>query len=215
MTRRDFTIPLALAALACLLAMLAITVATGISQETYEVVRPAAEYANDLRAHDGAVRALFAIDSAFLVVYAAFFLVFGRHVATDETRTLISVGTAFILITAFLDMVEDHHILAMLAAARGGVDPSPAALVAQHVVSQVKFNVSYLALFLFGLAIPRQTTLGLILSLLLTVGTLLQGAWLYMAPPSLLPAGNVARALGYILAFILAIPFVRAQSRGV
>jgi hypothetical protein len=215
MPRRDFAIPLALAALACLVAMLAITIVTGISQETFEVVRPSGEYAADLRAHDGAVRALFAIDSAFLVVYAAFFLVFGRRVVTDETRTLISVATAFILITAFLDMVEDHHILAMLAAARGGADPSAAEVVTQHLVSQVKFNASYLALFLFGLAIPRQTTLGVILSLFLTVGTLLQGVWLYMAPPSLLPAGNVARGLGYILAFILAISFLRAQARRV
>jgi hypothetical protein len=209
MNRGDFAIPLAVAALVCLVTMLTITAVTGISQETFEVARPAAQYAADLRAHDGAVRALFAVDSAFLVIYATYFLVFGRRVVTDETRALITVGTVFILITAFLDMVEDHHILAMLAAARGGADPSAAEIVTQHVISQVKFNVSYLALFLFGLALPRGTTLGLILSLLLTVGTLVQGVWLYLAPASLLPAGNIARGLGYVLAFALSIPFLR------
>jgi hypothetical protein len=206
---RDQSIPLAIASMACMAAMVVVTVASGVSQETFEVVRPAGEYAAALRGHDVAVRALFAIDTAFVVLYSAFFLVFGRRIATEHTRVLITVATGFILLTAFLDMIEDHHILAMLNAARGGADPSTGELVVQQTISQVKFNASYLSLFLFGLAVPRETRAGLVLSLLLTVGTLVQGIWLYAAPAELLPAGNVARSLGYLAGFALAIPLVR------
>jgi hypothetical protein len=206
---RDWSVPLAIAAMACTAAMVIVTIASGVSQETFEVVRPAGEYAAALRGHDVAVRALFAIDAAFVVLYSAFFLVFGRRLATEHTRPLITVATAFILVTAFLDMIEDHHILAMLNAAREGANPSTGELVLQQTISQVKFNASYLALFLFGLSVPRNTRAGLVLSLLLTVGTLVQGIWLYAAPAELLPAGNVARWLGYLAGFALAIPLVR------
>jgi hypothetical protein len=210
---RDWSIPLAVAAMACVVAMLGITIVTGVSQETFEVFRPAAVYAAGLREHAGALRALFAIDSAFLVLYTAFFVVFGRRIATDETRTLLIAGMGFIFATAFLDMIEDHHILAMLNAAQDGQDPSSADVVLQQTISQVKFNLSYVALFLYGLAVPRQTRAGVALSLLLTVGTLVQGAWLYAAPSSMLPAGNLGRAVGFIAGFALAIPIARYRSR--
>ena len=209
----DWSIPLALASVVCLAAMLGITVATGVSQETFEVVRPTAQYAAGLRENGAALRALFGIDSAFLVLYSAFFVVFGRRIATDETRTLIAIATGFIFATALFDMVEDHHILAMLNATVSGNDPTAGEIVLQQTISQVKFNLSYVSLFLYGLAVPRQTRAGVALSLLLTVGTLVQGAWLYAAPPAMLPAGNFGRALGFIIGFALAIPIAR-QRRG-
>jgi hypothetical protein len=210
---RDWSLPLAVASLVCLGAMLGIGVVTGVSQETFEVVRPAAVYAAGLREHGTALRALFGIDSAFLVLYTAFFVVFGRRIATDDTRALITIASGFIFATVFFDMVEDHHILAMLNAAEAGSDPTAGQIVLQQTISQVKFNLSYVALFLYGLAVPRRTRAGLALSLLLTVGTLVQGVWLYAAPASMLPAGNLGRGLGFMIGFALAIPIIRDRAR--
>src|SRR5690242_9250883 len=90
-------VPLALGALACLLAMFAVTLASSVSQETFEIVRAPDAYAAGLRAHATALRALFGMDSAFIVLYSALFLAFGRHIATARTRALIAVGIGAIL----------------------------------------------------------------------------------------------------------------------
>src|SRR2546423_12730420 len=121
---RDWSLVLAVASLACLCLMVAISVVSGAPQEAFEIVRAPAAYAAGLRAHPAALRALFGADSAFIVLYSAFFLVFGRRVATAETRTLIGIALGCILATALLDMIEDHHILAMLYGAELGQDPS-------------------------------------------------------------------------------------------
>jgi hypothetical protein len=172
-------------------------------------VRAPAAYAADLRAHPGALRAALGVDSVFIVLYGVFFVLLAQRLATPQTRTLVALGLGFLLATAVLDMVEDHHILALLHGAELGLDPGPGDLTLQHTISQVKFHVSYLGLFLFGLAVPRDSLPGLALALLLTVGTLLQGAWLYAAPVASLPAGNLGRIVGFAVGFALAIPVLR------
>src|SRR3954470_10231704 len=114
------TVPLAVAALACLAAMVTITLATGVSPEAFELARSPAAYAADLREHPSALRAMFGIDSAFLILYAALFIEFGRRIAIPETRTMVIIAVGALLATAVLDMIEDHHILAMLYGAEAG-----------------------------------------------------------------------------------------------
>lgn len=211
-TRSDWTIPLALAAATCLVAMVAITAVTGVSQETFEIVRRPAVYAAELRAHPVALRALFGIDTAFLVLYSAMFLYFARAIATPETRSLLLVGIGAVFATAVLDMIEDHHILAMLYGAEDGTVPSAGQLAFQHTLSQVKFNMSYLGQFLLGLAIPLRTRGGAALAILLTIGTLIQGIWLYAAPLALLPSGNFGRWIGFLIGFVLVIQVVRQRA---
>jgi hypothetical protein len=208
--RTDWTVPLALAAIGALVVMIAITIATGVSQERFELAGDVGAYAAALRAHPTAIRAVFAADTVFLVLYSALFLQLGRRLATDATRTMIAIATGALLATAVLDMIEDHHILAMLASTEAGEPPGPGALVFQHTLSQVKFNVSYLGLFLFGLAVPRRRASGVALALLLTVGTVVQGAWLYAAPADLQAIGSFGRWLGFVTGFVLAIAVVRS-----
>jgi hypothetical protein len=207
--RTDWSIHLALAATATLIAMVTVTLVTGYSQETFEVFRDPVVYGADLHAHAGVVRLLFGLDSAFLILYASFFVVFARRIATSENRTLLWIATGFILATAVLDMVEDHSILSMLYGAENGSAPSGAHVTFQHVLSQFKFHVSYLGLFLFGLCIPRATVAGNALAILLTIGTVLQGAWLYAAPVALLPGGNLGRWFGFIVGFGLSMSLLR------
>jgi hypothetical protein len=205
----DWSVHLALAATATLIAMVAVTLVTGYSQETFEIFRDPAVYGADLHAHAGVVRLLFGLDSAFLILYAAFFIVFARRIVTPENRSLLWIATGFIVLTALLDMLEDHSILSMLYGAENGNGPGPAHVTFQHVLSQFKFHVSYLGLFLFGLCIPRATVAGSALAILLTIGTLVQGAWLYAAPVTSLPAGNLGRWFGFIVGFGLAMSILR------
>lgn len=211
--RTDWTVPLAAASIATLAAMASITAVTGVSQETFEIVRDPDVYAAALRDHATVVRAVFALDTVFLVLYSALFLVFARRIATPATRAMIAVGVGALLATAVLDMIEDHHILAMLAGVEVGDPPGAARIGFQHTLSQVKFNVSYLGQFLVGLAVPRVTWAGKLLAVLLTVGTVVQGAWLYAAPPHLLSVGNAGRWGGFVLGFALVIVLVRQQDR--
>lgn len=205
----DWTIALALAAIACLIAMLVVTAVSGVSQETFEIVRAPDVYADGLAAHTGALRLLFGIDSAFLVIYAAAFVGLAHHIVTPGNRWFVVLGVGALLLTALLDMTEDHHILAMVYGVESGVRPSAGEIVFEHTLSQVKFNVSYLGLFLLGLAIPREAWAGRMLALLLTVGTLIQSVWLYAAPVAMLPVGNAGRWVGFLIGFALTIQVVR------
>jgi hypothetical protein len=210
----EWTIALAGAGIACLIAMLIITSVTGVSQETFEIVRAPDVYADGLAAHAGALRLLFAIDAAFLVIYAAAFVGFGHHIATPRNRWFVAIGVGALLATALLDMTEDHHILAMVYGVEAGVRPSAGEIVFEHALSQVKFNVSYLGLVLLGLAVPRDAWAGRALALLLTVGTLIQSVWLYAAPVAALPAGNAGRWIGFLIGFALVIQVVRSRAGG-
>jgi hypothetical protein len=208
------TIAVTGAAAACLTAMVIITLATGISQETFEIVRSPDLYAQGLAEHAGALRALFGIDSAFLVLYAAVFVGFATAVAAPSQRIVAAIGVSAILLTALLDMVEDHHILAMLYGVEAGSPPSAGEIALQHTLSQVKFNVSYLGTFFVGLCVPPIGLAGRALGVLLTAGTLLQSVWLYAAPIAALPAGNFGRWIGFLVGFALVILVLRGRAAG-
>lgn len=208
-SRTDWTVPIAAAAIACLVAMFAVTLATGASQEAFELVRPAGAYAAELQAHATATRVVFAIDTVFLVLYSAFFALFAQRIMTAANRALLLIAVGAVLLTALLDMIEDHHILAMLGSTEAGAPPGPGEIAFEHTLSQVKFNVSYLGLFLFGITVPRTRRAGTALALLLTVGTLAQGAWLFAAPLEFQGIGAMGRWAGFIAGFALAIAVVR------
>lgn len=212
--RTDWTVPLAAASIATLAAMATISAVTGVSQETFEIVRDPDVYAAGLRDHATALRALFALDSAFIVLYSAVFILFARRIATPANRWLVAIGLGAMLLTAVLDMVEDHHILSMIAGVEVGDAPGAARIAFEHTLSQVKFNASYLGLFLVGLAVPLATLTGRVLAVLLTVGTVVQGAWLYAAPAAALPAGYFGRWAGFVIGFVLVIQLVRGLDRG-
>jgi hypothetical protein len=190
-----------MAAIAILAVMVAITLSAGVSQETFEIARSPAVYSADLRRFAAPLRALFGLDSAFLIVYAALLIAFANRISTPDNRIAIAIAIGAIVATAVLDMVEDHHILAMLRGVEHGVEPTAGQIAFQHTESQVKFHLSYLGLFLLGLHVPRRTVAGTALALLLTVGTLVQGGLLYAAPDPLLPTGNLGRWIGFLVGF--------------
>jgi len=199
---------LAAAASAVLISMIAVTMATGISQEPHEWYQPPEAYRAGLLDRPGALRLVFGLDIGFLVLYAAFFAALADHLARLG-RPFVRLALAALLATAVLDIVEDHHILSLLAVAEAGRPIDDAALVFQQTLSASKFSLSYLGLVLFGLAIPRDTGSGIVLAVFLVAGTLISGVLGYAAPPAWRAQLDGGRGVGFLLGFVLAAAWLR------
>lgn len=195
-------------AAAALVGMLVVSVTTGATQEHFEHVLPPAEYAASLRAQATGARWIFALDIAFIVLYTAFFAALA-DILRSLGRPFLSLALGSLLAVSLLDIVENHHILSLLSAAEHDLPLDADALVLQQTLSATKFSISYVSLFLFGLAIPRTTRLGWSLSLLLTVGTLVTAIAGYAAPPAFRAQLDSGRWIGFLIGFALAALWLR------
>jgi hypothetical protein len=205
---RKLALVLAVCTAGTLIVMVAVSLATGATQEAHEHYRPPAEYALGLLAHPAGVRAMFALDIAFLIFYTGFFGALSAYLhRLGQPFTRLAFGT--LLAVTFLDIIEDHHILAMLSLAEHGRPIDDSSIVFQEVLSSTKFSVSYLAFVLYGLAIPRTTRLGWALALFLTAGTIVTAVLNYGAPPAWRESLDNGRWLGFLGGFALAFVWLR------
>jgi len=210
---RKLALVLAFATLAVLLVMVGVSLATGATQELHEHYATPDVYARDLLAHPNALRAMLGLDVGFLVLYTAFFAAFAAYLrGLGRPFTYLAFGA--MAITALLDVVEDHHIAALLSLAEHGRPIEDGSLVFEDVLSQCKFTVSFISLVFFGLAIPRTTKLGWALALFLTAGTLISGIAGYATPPETARALENGRWLGFLIGFGLAIAWLRTAPDG-
>lgn len=205
---RKLAFALALATLVPLVAMVAIGLATGATQEQHEHFAPPDVYARGLVAHADALRAVFACDVAFLVLYTGFFIALARYLHALG-RPLAYYALAAMLVVTALDIVEDHHILAMLDATERGFAPDAGSITWQVTESATKFNFSYVALVLFGLSVPRDTRIGLVLAAFLVVGTLATAVLGYAAPLALRESLDGGRWLGFLIGFGLLLAWIK------
>ena len=106
--------------------------------------------------------------------------------------------------TCALDIVEDHHILSLLALAEAGGRPSDAMMTLQQTLSATKFTISTLALVAFGIALPRERLIGWILAAFLVVGTLATMVINTAAPPAMHAQLDNGRWVGFLVGFVLA-----------
>lgn len=210
---RKLAIYLAGCSAAVLIVMVAVSLATGATQEAHERYALPEAYAVMLLDHARWLRILFALDVAFLALYTGFFAALARYLA-DRRQPFTRLALGFLLATTVLDVLEDHHIVTMLDAAESRMLPSVAEITAQTVMSSTKFTLSYIALFLFGLAIPRTTRLGLVLAWFLTAGTLVTAVIGYALPPAKAAAFDSGRWIGFLIGFALAIAWLWKQPDG-
>lgn len=192
---------------AVLLVMVVVALVTGASQEPHEHVKLPEAYALGLLLHANGLRALMALDIGFIVLYTAFFAALAAHLRTLG-RPFLTLALGAMVGVALLDIVEDHHIISLLDYAEQRVVPTTSSLVFQSTLSWTKFSLSYLSLFMFGLAIPRDTKLGLGLALFLTAGTLLSGVIGLALPPAQQAAVESGRWIGFLAGFVLAIAWL-------
>jgi hypothetical protein len=208
MSTRRLALVLAGATAGILVAMAVISVITGESQEPHEHYAPPAEYAAALLTNPGALRLVFGLDVGFLILYTAFFAALSGHLYALG-RPFARLAFAAMFATAVLDILEDHHIVVMLDLAERKQPLSDAAIAFQQVLSATKFSLSYIALFMYGLAIPRDTRLGLVLALFLTIGTTINAIADYSIPAGSHAQFDNGRPIGFLIGFALAVLWLR------
>jgi heme A synthase len=91
----------------------------------------------------------------------------------------------------------------MLARAEHGLLPSSAEIGAQVFESLLKFHVSYLGLFLMGLALPRRSARERLLSNLCVFVQLPVGVLIYVTPPTMALALVFVRFAFFLTALLL------------
>jgi hypothetical protein len=139
------------------------------------------------------------LDGAFIATYVASAVYVSRLPILSEQwlAPFFAIGA---IIAGFLDVVENGHLIAMLAQARVGVELSSVSIEVQATVSATKWAVAHLSFFTLGLAMDaRGWTRVLRWSLL--VGQLPLGAavWAFDGPALLVIARAVSLASGFVL----------------
>ena len=211
MPNRKLALYLAGCTAAVMVVMAVLGIATGASQELHEHFAQPEAYAMALVEHGGALRVMMGLDLAFIVLYTAFFAAEAAYLRErKQPAVLVWLGFGAIVLTALLDFVEDHHILVMLDEAEVRVLPTVGAIAFQSVLSAVKFSCSFVGLVAIGLAIPRDTKLGLAFGMFLVVTTLISAVLSYAAPPAWATLETM-RFGGFFIGFALAIAWLRTQ----
>jgi hypothetical protein len=209
---RKLAMYLAGAAGAVLVVMTVLSLSTGATQELHEHIALPEAYALGLLAHAGALRGLMALDIAFLILYTAFFAALAAYLQ-ELGRPFTRLALAAMIACALLDIIEDHHILAMLRAAELGELPGVNHIAFQAVESATKFSCSFASLVLFGIAIPRTTKLGWVLAVFLVAGTLVSAIVGFALGPAQEHAFDAGRWIGFLAGFALAIAWLWQQGR--
>jgi hypothetical protein len=206
---RRLALVLAVASTAVVITMGIVMMTTGASQEAHVFYQPPAAYAASLLAHPGALRLVFGLDVGFLVLYTTLFAALADHLARLG-RPFVRLALGAMIGTAVIDIVENHHILTLLAVAETGRPIDDGAIVFQATLSATKASFSYLALVLFGVAIPRDTRLGIVLAVFFIAGTLVSGVLGYAAPPAWRESLDAGRGIVFLLDFLLVVAWLRS-----
>jgi hypothetical protein len=201
-----------LAALAFLAAVIVVCivvgiVATGFSQEFFELGPSPAQVAGELRdqpLHALGLRLNLGLDNLFIVVYSAFFVLLAVRFRSVLSPVTIAVALAALLLTSLLDAFENHHILMTLHAFEHGAPISADALQWQMVVSNLKFHASYVGVFLFAFGFFRLGGLGSVIAWLLWLGYVPLGIVTFVVPVDSVAPFALARTAFFVFGFALA-----------
>lgn len=205
----------ALLACATVIGMLTIFLSTGIGQDPLQFVHSSEEYGQILLRNPAALRATLGLDNAFIVFYSVTFLALGVLLSkAGATRVLVRASVGLMMALALLDMVENFHFMVMLARAEKGLLPSDAEIGMQVWESLLKFHVSYLGLFLLGLALPRRTREERALANLSLFVQLPVGILIYVAPAAVAVPLVFVRFSYFLTALLLVARVFRAAKGG-
>jgi hypothetical protein len=170
-------------AIATVLGMLSLFLATGVGQDPLQFVHSPDEYLHILLRAPATLRACLGLDNLFVAFYETAFVamaVLARRAGANAL--LVNVALGALVALGVLDLVENMHFLVMLARAEQGAAPSVTEIALQVFESAVKFHVSYVGVFLFAFAIPRTTAQGRALAHLSWFVQLPVGVLIYVVP---------------------------------
>jgi hypothetical protein len=187
--------------------LVGVAVVTGVSQEYFEGLHPLPEYTERITAAAPVLRLDFAVDNLFILAYGSFFVGLAIVLRRSVDHTLVNLALAAMLGTAVLDMVENHHIMAMADAAVLGIPLSEGEIRLQAVLSLVKFHFSCAGALLFAGAFPRNTALAR-WAIGLLLGYAFFGVLILTAPPQWLELLSLLRTAFFVFAFVLTSVFL-------
>jgi len=173
----------AFAATLMLVGMLSVSIFNGgVTAQDFELVSDIKKYSRDILAAEAPLRMILTFDNLFLTFYTAAFVFLAMAVRDEKNGLLVTVGLVAVLITAYLDLLENHDILTQLTTALNGQPIALADLQERMIWSQLKFHSSYLGFFLFAFVLPGDTILEKLLKFSLWFGYLPIGILVYTFP---------------------------------
>ncbi len=173
----------AFAAALMLVGMLSVSIFNGgVTAQDFEMVSDIEKYSRDIRAAEEPLRMILTLDNLFLTFYTAAFVFLAMAVRDEKNGLLVTVGLVAVLITAYLDLLENHDILTQLTTALNGLPIALADLQERMIWSQLKFHSSYLGFFLFAFVLPSDTLMEKLLKFSLWFGYLPIGILVYTFP---------------------------------
>jgi hypothetical protein len=173
----------AIAAAMMLAGMLAVSIFyQGVTAQNFELVSDIETYTQDILVAEMPLRMILTLDNLFLVFYTTAFVFLAMAVWDEKNRLLVTVGLVAVLITAYLDLLENHDILTQLTTALHGLPIALSDLQDRMIWSQLKFHSSYLGFFLFAFVLPGDTFMEKLLKFSLWFGYLPIGVLVYTFP---------------------------------
>jgi len=152
-------------------AMVVAIVWTKSSQDFFQTARSVEAFTAHLAAsplNPLGLRINLGLDNLFLILYAAaFFVVLTARLRDMLDVRILTIALAAILMTTFLDALENHHIIKMEHAIESGLPISAADGQFQMVASQLKFHASYLSVLLYSLGFWQFGRLGRVIAVVL------------------------------------------------
>ena len=142
------------------------------------------------------------LDNLFMIFYAAFFIVLTVRLREILDPYLLGVALAALMLTAFLDSLENHHIMTMVDSIQQGLPVSVADGQLQMIASQIKFHTSYLAVLLFSFGFLKFGRLGRLIALVLWC-YIPCGVLISVLPVEQAKALVLGRTIFFVFAFIL------------
>jgi hypothetical protein len=147
---------LSVASAVLFLVLVVLQLATGANQHFFELVHAPPDYARLLVEKSSWLKLVFAIDDVFITCYVSATL----FTALSFPRKAASyVAIALVAAAGLLDLEENHHLLALIDAARAGLEPSAAELVRRMDFSSVKWALGHIGFFFFAFFVPGEDAL--------------------------------------------------------
>lgn len=154
----------------------------GVTAQNFETISSVESYAQNIVAAEMPLRVILTFDNLFLMFYTAAFIFLAIDLWNKDNVWLVVVALGALVITAYLDLHENHDLMTQLTTALNGMPISFVDIQERMLWSQLKFHSSYLGFFLFAFVMRGDTALEKFLKYSLWFGFLPIGVLVYTFP---------------------------------
>ncbi|MCE9523422.1 MAG: hypothetical protein K8S25_13445, partial [Alphaproteobacteria bacterium] len=145
---------LSLVAAGILLAMLAIALQSGVTQQKFEHLFALAEYTEALANARAPMFSTLAFDNLFILAYAGAIGIGMTALRSPETSWLAAVAAVGIVAAGLLDYAENLHFLTMYAGLDAGISPTAGEVAGRMWASLMKWHIVYGSMFAASFVVP-------------------------------------------------------------